>query len=127
MTTTLPIPPSSEQTVNPLTVAVSTSVSTNGGIQIQPATDSEVADTELRIPTTATDLSILRSKPTDIGLIIGIVVIVIVVIVSAVTVVVIIAVLFKRHGNMVVIKPGALANPAYGTRGQCKRSYFYVY
>ena len=55
-------------------------------------------------------------------MIVGIVVIVIVVIAAVVTVVVIITVLFKRRGNVVVRKTGALANPAYGTKGQYSTS-----
>ena len=87
-----------------------------------PTTDR--TGTELTVPTTsetATDLPILRrpSEPTDIGLIIGIVVIVIVVIVSVVTVLVIIAVLFKRRGNMVLNKKRGLSNPVYSIKGQC--------
>ena len=127
-----PNPTTGEQPVDPLitSTCISTSDSNDGGVQIQSVTDSDIAGTELRVPTTsetATDLPILSSsESTDIGLIIGIVVIVIVVIASVVTAVVIIAVLFKRHGNVVVRKTGALANPAYGTKGQCSTKYFYV-
>ena len=117
--TLLPNPITSEQTADLLTTTVSTS---DSDIQIPSATDSDVAGTKVRVPTTSetvTDLPIQKhSGSTDTALIIGIVVIVIVVIASAVTGVVIIAVLFKRRENMVVRKAGALANPAYGTTGQ---------
>ena len=123
-----PNPTTSEQPIDPfITTASANDGTTDGDVQIQPATDPEGLVTELRVPTTsktaADRRSVLRpSDPTDIGLIIGIVIMVIVVIAAVVIVVVIIAILFKRRGNVVVRKTGALANPAYGTKGQYSTS-----
>ena len=95
-----------------------TTDSADENTQSQPSTDYKGTGTEPRLPTTseiATDLPILRPKPTDIGLIVGIVVIVIVVIAAAVTVVVIIAVLLKKHhGKMTTVAVPTTANQAYG-------------
>ena len=66
---------------------------------------------------TATDLPIQssQSEPTDICLIIGIVVITVIVMVSVVTVVVIIALLLKkRHVKFTTIPVPVAANQAYG-------------
>ena len=108
------------QPPNPTTGSEETPPTTNQQTQepMDPLTTSDRPATA--ISETATDpRSILRpSEPTDIDLIIGIVIIIIVVIAAVVTVVVIMAVLFKRRGNVVVRKTGALANPTYGTKGQ---------
>ena len=131
MATAQPTPPPdptiSEQPVDPVDSLITTA-STNDGtdedVQIQPATESEETVTKQRVPTTSETATDPRPvlRPTDIGLIVGIVVIVIVVIAAVVTVVVIITVLFKRRGNVVVRKTGALANSAYGTKGQYSAS-----
>ena len=110
-------PTTNQQTVDPLTTS-DRPAATDSGDTVTAPTTSEIA----------TDLPIQRpSEPNDIGLIIGIVVIVIVVIVSVVTVLVIIAVLFKRHGNMMLNKKQALSNPTYSIKGQCITIQYYHY
>ena len=119
MATTQPTPPPTDSEETPVTTTRQPQEpvdpqTTNGS----PAIDSE--GTELRVPITSetiTDLPTIR-RPSDIGLIIGIVVIVIVVIVSVITVVIIIAVIFKRRGSALVNKKRALSNPVYSTEGQ---------
>ena len=116
MATTQPTPQPPNPTINQQTQEPVDPLTTND----RPATESGDIVTEPTTSETATDQPILSSsEPTDIGLIIGIVVIVIVVIVSVVTVVVIIAVLFKRRGSMVLNKKRALSNPVYSIKGQC--------
>ena len=119
MATTQPTP----QPPNPTTDSEETPPTTNQQTQepVNPLITEEATGTELRVPTTsetATDLPIQSSHSgsTDIGLIIGIVVVVIVVI-ALVFILINFAVLFKRCGNVVMRKTGALANPVYGNKG----------
>ena len=116
MATTQPTP----QPPNPTTDSEETPPTTNQQTQEPVGPFEGATGTELRVPTTsetATDLPILnsRSGPTNIGLIIGILVIIVIVTVSVVTVVVIIAILLKkRNKKSTAITVPTAASQTYG-------------
>ena len=111
MATTQPTPPS-----NPTTNSEETTTTTTQQTQ-EPEDTSEGIETELSVSEIATDLPILGpSEPTDIGLIIGIVMVVIVVIalVTAVMVIIIAVLVKKRSEKMTTVAVPTTTNQAYG-------------